>query len=48
MMLGMPIMSFDLGAQGEKVRTYDKGIICRDVDDMVEKIIGMSNLEASQ
>lgn len=43
MMLGMPIMCFDIGAQGEKVKAYDKGIICHDVDDMVAKITEMSN-----
>jgi glycosyltransferase involved in cell wall biosynthesis len=42
MMLGMPIMCFDIGAQGEKVKAYDKGIICRDADDMVSKIIERS------
>jgi glycosyltransferase involved in cell wall biosynthesis len=43
MMLGIPIMCFDVGAQGEKVKAYDKGIICHDVDDMVAKIAEMSN-----
>ena len=37
-MMGLPIMCFDIGAQADKVRAYDKGIVVKDVDEMVEKI----------
>lgn len=36
--MDIPIVSFDIGAQGEKLKSYDKGILCKDVDDMIEVI----------
>ena len=36
--MNLPIVCFDLGAQGDKVREYNKGIVVRDVDEMVVTI----------
>jgi len=36
--MGLPIICFDVGAQSEKVRNYEKGIVVKDVIEM-EKVI---------
>lgn len=36
--MDLPVLSFDIGAQGEKTKKYSKGIICKDSKDMYEKI----------
>jgi len=37
-LLDVPIICFNLGAQAEKVKTYSKGIVCEDVNDMINLI----------
>ncbi len=34
----LPIVSFDIGAQAEKIRSYSKGIICNNEQDMLNVI----------
>lgn len=34
----IPIVSFNIGAQGEKVNLYKKGIVCENIDDMIQVI----------
>mgnify|MGYP004567065231 CR=1 FL=1 len=41
--MNVPIICFDMGAQSEKVRTYTKGIIVKDIDEMVNVIIKKFN-----
>ena len=35
MQMHIPIIAFDFGAQGEKLKHYDKGVLCKDIDDMI-------------
>lgn len=39
--MDLPIICFDIGAQADKVRAYSKGIVVKNVDEMIEKIISM-------
>lgn len=38
MMMNLPIMCFNYGAQAEKIKEYSKGLLCKDAYDMIEKI----------
>lgn len=38
-----PVVCFDMGAQAEKVRTYNKGIVVKNVDEMVDVIMEKKN-----
>lgn len=38
-----PVVCFDMGAQAEKVRVYKKGIVVKNVDEMVNVIMGEQN-----
>jgi len=37
-MMDIPIISFDLGAQAEKLKAYEKGKVCQDVNQMLDLI----------
>lgn len=39
----LPVVCFDLGAQGEKVRAYAKGKVCKDIDEMIQVVKGQCN-----
>lgn len=36
--MDIPILCFDIGAQGEKVKAYKRGYVCRDIDEMIAMI----------
>lgn len=38
MKLNIPIICFDLGAQADKLRTYKKGFVCKDVSEIISFI----------
>ena len=40
--MDIPILCFDIGAQGEKVKAYKKGYVCRNIDEMLS-ILGKLN-----
>lgn len=44
MLLEVPVVSFDIGAQGEKVLQYDRGIVCASADpeEIVQNILSLS------
>lgn len=35
-----PVVCFDMGTQAEKVRAYSKGVVVKNVDEMVDVIVG--------
>ena len=37
--MNIPVICFDMGAQAEKVSAYGKGIVVKDVDEMVKVIM---------
>lgn len=37
--MNIPVVCFDMGAQAEKVRNYEKGIVVKDVDEMIDVIM---------
>ncbi len=40
----IPVICFDMGAQAEKVSAYNKGIVVKDVGEMVDVIMEKSKL----
>lgn len=42
MQMDIPIISFDFGAQGEKLKHYEKGILCKDIDEMIKVVVNVS------
>lgn len=36
--MDLPVVCFDLGAQGEKVRAYAKGTVCKDAGEMIRVV----------
>lgn len=39
MSMGLPVVCLDIGAQGHRVREYEKGIVCSDVYEMNETLL---------
>jgi len=43
--MDLPVICFDYGAQAEKIREYDKGIVCESPAELLQILDGVVNKE---